>query len=66
MELKIPKGPVYAKLKAGETVTLNDGRIIEPFQVVQKSEQEQHFAIICDIKTNEVANSLSLLNTFNK
>ena len=33
-ELKIPAGPLFSQLKSGKTVTLEDGRIIEPQQVV--------------------------------
>jgi len=33
-ELEIPPGPAYGKLHAGESVELDDGRVIEPDQVV--------------------------------
>ena len=33
-ELGIPPGPAYGKLHAGETVELEDGRVIEPERVV--------------------------------
>lgn len=33
-ELEIPPGPAYGKLHAGETVELDDGRVIEPERVV--------------------------------
>ncbi|MFW5949485.1 MAG: ribonuclease Z [Halolamina sp.] len=33
-ELGIPPGPAYGKLHAGESVELDDGRVIEPEQVV--------------------------------
>lgn len=33
-ELDIPPGPAYGRLHAGETIELDDGRVIEPDQVV--------------------------------
>lgn len=33
-ELKIPPGPLFGKLTNGETVTLEDGRVIKPSDVV--------------------------------
>lgn len=33
-DLEIPPGPAYGRLHAGETVELDDGRVIEPDQVV--------------------------------
>jgi ribonuclease BN (tRNA processing enzyme) len=35
-ELGIPRGPLYGKLQKGNSVTLEDGRVIEPHQVVTK------------------------------
>lgn len=36
--LKIPKGPLYGQLKKGSAVTLEDGRVIQPHEVVGKSQ----------------------------
>jgi ribonuclease Z len=36
IELGIPRGPLFGKLQKGNSVTLNDGRVIEPHQVVTK------------------------------
>ena len=33
--LGIPKGPLLAKLKAGSSVTLADGRVVQPSEVVE-------------------------------
>ena len=32
-ELRVPRGPLYARLKGGETVTASDGRTVEPYEV---------------------------------
>ena len=47
--LKIPKGPLYGRLKNGYSITLDDGTIISSSQVVGDSEPGKIFWIICCI-----------------
>jgi ribonuclease Z len=49
MKLNIPKGPLYSKLKAGHSVTLEDGTVVHPVQVLEQSETPQLLAVICDL-----------------
>jgi ribonuclease Z len=57
--LGIPKGPLFAKLKNGEDVTLADGRIISPHEVVEKQEDGKCCAVICKIDLLDVLNFTS-------
>jgi ribonuclease Z len=45
-ELGVPKGPIFGKLKNGFAVTLPDGRIVEPWQVLGEPTLSQSFVII--------------------
>lgn len=55
-ELKIPKGPLYGKLKGGVTVQLDDGRVITPDQVVGEATPSQYFAIVCKVDESNISN----------
>ncbi|KAI7875046.1 hypothetical protein K492DRAFT_153101 [Lichtheimia hyalospora FSU 10163] len=46
MALGIPPGPVYGRLQRGETVTLDDGRVIEPSQVMDPSLPGHLFMVV--------------------
>ena len=46
LALRIPKGPLYAMLKRGEAVTLADGRVIQPEEVVDPTILGRYTAII--------------------
>jgi len=47
-ELKVPKGPILGKLKAGEDVILEDGRVIKSEDVTEaKSPNEHCFIVDC-------------------
>jgi ribonuclease Z len=46
--LGIPSGPLYGKLQAGEAVTLDDGRVITPEQVLGPSRRGRHVAFATD------------------
>lgn len=52
MKLKIPKGILYSRLTRGESITLDDGRIIEPHQVMHKR-REFAKVLILDIPSND-------------
>ena len=45
-QLKIPRGPMYAKLASGESVQLEDGTLITPDQVLGPTKQSRGIAII--------------------
>ncbi|HYG75441.1 MAG TPA: ribonuclease Z [Planctomycetota bacterium] len=47
-KLNIPPGPVYAKLKAGETVTLADGRTIDGKSLVDPPRTGRKLALVFD------------------
>lgn len=49
-ELGIPPGPKYGKLHEGEAVELDDGRVIEPEQVVGPNRPGRSLAITGDTK----------------
>ena len=59
--LKIPKGPLYGHLKSGLKVTLEDGRVIHPEEVVGPSESSRFFLFVCCIVESE---SVILSNFF--
>jgi ribonuclease Z len=47
LELRIPKGPLFGKLKNGSSITLEDGSIVTPELVVGESTPSQYFAVVC-------------------
>ena len=44
--LGVPPGPLFGALKRGETVTLADGRAVEPSQVVAESKEGACFLVV--------------------
>lgn len=60
MNLKVPKGPLIGKLKAGEAVTLPDGRTIEPDQVFSSkiAEGEKPLLLVTECTTEEHVTAL--------
>ncbi len=52
-DLRIPKGPLYGKLKNGESVTLTDGTVISPDQVLGPAEASRYFIIVCNMELHE-------------
>ena len=52
-ELGIPPGPVYGRLHAGETVELDDGRVIEPEQVVGEPRPGRRLVYTGDTRPTE-------------
>jgi ribonuclease Z len=53
LELGIPRGPLYRKLQLGETITLEDGRIITPDQVVGPKRRGKSVAYCLDTQFTE-------------
>ncbi|OQR78310.1 zinc phosphodiesterase-like [Tropilaelaps mercedesae] len=45
-EMGVPSGPLFAKLKAGEEVTLDDGRVVRPTDVLGQDERAPIFIIL--------------------
>ncbi|MEF8780736.1 MAG: ribonuclease Z [Haloferacaceae archaeon] len=64
-ELEIPPGPVYGRLHEGETVELDDGRVIHPEQVVGDPRPGRRFVYTGDTRpveeTVEAAENADLL-----
>lgn len=56
--LGVPHGPLFGKLTAGLTVTLDDGRVITPDQVMSPPDPAQGFAVL-DIPDAEYVPDLS-------
>lgn len=53
-EMNIPSGPVYGRIKSGETVTLDDGRVINGQDFIGNSQKGRIVTIINDTRvTNE-------------
>ncbi|HLX63230.1 MAG TPA: ribonuclease Z, partial [Planctomycetota bacterium] len=48
--LGIRPGPIYARLKAGETVTLDDGRVIDGHTLVDPPRTGRKLVVVCDTK----------------
>ena len=57
-ELAIPAGPIYGQIKAGQTVTLPDGRQINGQDFIGAPQKGRIVAIIPDTRVNE--NSVKL------
>lgn len=57
--LKIPKGPLFAKLKSGEAITLLDGTTVTPSQVLDASEKSQYVAVIASLDGMDNLHSLT-------
>lgn len=64
-ELGIPPGPLYGRLHRGETVELEDGRVIEPDAVVGEARPGRRFVYTGDTRptdrTVEIAEDADLL-----
>lgn len=50
-ELKVPSGPLYSKLKSGQDVTLDDGRIVYAKDVVDSSKSKDVNILVLDCPT---------------
>ncbi len=48
LQLGIPRGPMFARLQSGETVTLEDGRVITPDQVMGSPRKGRKFTFVTD------------------
>ncbi|KAL7079346.1 hypothetical protein ACQ4LE_001353 [Meloidogyne hapla] len=61
IEHKIPRSPLISKLKSGETITLQDGRIIKPEDVIdfKRKLSESPNLLIADICSFENLQSIS-------
>jgi ribonuclease Z len=53
VELQIPRGPLYRKLQLGEAVTLDDGRVILPEQVVGPKRRGKSVAYCLDTQFSQ-------------
>ncbi|WP_047769093.1 ribonuclease Z [Limosilactobacillus panis] len=57
-EMNIPSGPIYGQLKAGKTVTLDDGRILDGHDFICNPQKGRIVAILGD--TRKTANAVTL------
>lgn len=48
--LRIPKGPLWGMLQRGESITVEDGRVIEPGRVVGPARRGRHVAYVVDTR----------------
>lgn len=64
-ELKVPEGPLFGRLQRGQTVTLEDGRVVRPQQVLGKPRKGRKFVHALDTRpcqaVVELAESADLL-----
>ena len=58
-EMNIPSGPVYGQLKAGKTVTLDDGRTVDGKEFIGKPQKGRIVAICGDTRKTENAVKLA-------
>ncbi|WP_268913852.1 ribonuclease Z [Lentilactobacillus sp. SPB1-3] len=58
-ELDIPSGPVYGRIKNGETVTLNDGRVIDGSKMIGPAQPGRVVAILGDTRQTDNAVKLA-------
>lgn len=58
-ELGVPKGPLLAKLKAGETVELPDGRLVKSGEVTEAAEEGFTVTILGDTRLCKKSEQLS-------
>lgn len=56
---KIPAGPIYGRIKAGETVTLPDGRVIDGKNYIGKPKKGRTVAILGDTRKTQSINQLA-------
>lgn len=47
-ELGVPRGPMWSRLQGGETVSLDDGRSVEPSQVLGPARSGRKFSYVTD------------------
>jgi ribonuclease Z len=53
VELGIPRGPLYGRLQRGESVKLDDGRLVQPDQVVGPKRRGKSIAYCLDTQFSE-------------
>lgn len=61
IELKVPRTSVITKLKAGESVTLEDGRVIRPEDVIANDQKAEQFPnlLVAEIGSEENLESIA-------
>lgn len=62
-ELNIPKGPMYGKLKNGQSIVLNDGTVVTPDQVLGPPHPSQYIAVICRLELEDEIMMSSLFSS---
>jgi hypothetical protein len=65
-ELKIPKGPLFGKLKSGQAITLENGIVITPDQVLGEPTPSQYFAVICRVEDESLISTVVTSDYWNE
>ena len=50
VQLRIPKGPLWGRLQAGQEITLESGKVIQPEQVLGPPRRGRHLAYVVDTR----------------
>ena len=58
-EMKIPSGPIYKKIKDGETVTLDDGRVIDGREFIGEAKPGRIITILGDTRVHPNSEKLA-------
>lgn len=58
LELGVPRGQLFAALKSGKSVTLEDGRVIEPHLVSNRWLAKPTFCLVTRLRQNGSAKAL--------
>eukprot|EP01031_Cornospumella_fuschlensis_P029672 gene29672-35817_t len=66
LSLGVPKGPTFGKLKGGSPVTLADGTVVRPEDVLEPTEIGKFFAVVCAVDHAQELNMLIAHSYWNR
>lgn len=61
--LRVPKGPLLTKLKSGEAITLDDGRVITPDDVLEENTELEEKPTLLIVECSSTEKLPSLLSS---